>query len=646
VGSVLGQAQYRLSLEEALRARSLATGAAAIAAALVVQLAGAPFASADPESGPVTQKTVAALQAYAERDAQWAAEAAADAARLAAKLPAAQTLATSSEAAAVAAEAKAATTGKASDIAKAAKARNVADSAANALAKAKAASDAAAALSAKLAAEAAEGAAKAQREAVSLAGLSEGTATEGTPSVANQANSANGVVKSDNIEWVGNSRGTNGNFAGANFIHYERLGYDFLFGDGTGGLSIFSLKDPAKPQFVSAVTAEQLRQPGDTTARFYEGENMTVDSRRKLVYLARDPRSFGNTRHPTGRTGLYIIDVKDPWKPVLVNFHWVPAGHTATCINDCRFIWSMGPANNGSGVNGAPQNLNGGLEPTWRGVPVFATDVRDVDHPYTYATPVDLNRNNGVTDYTHSADVDMNGVAWTSGFGGVRGFHTDGTHYDPVRKVRRQATAFDPIPYAGGTTPSPDLAAQVDHNAYHSTQQLGDFDRGDLLFITMENTVNCTSTSGGGAGKFVVADISKSYGGEDWLATQENKFFIDKVGEYTPKGQPGENPTSGCSAHWFTVTGNMVAIAFYGQGTRILDLSDPTKPAQVAHLRVPAQPATATTPAVNQTNASATYWHNGYVYVADYTRGIDVLKYSGPMNGKILKKVCWNVCDQ
>jgi len=48
-------------MEEPLRARPLATGAAAIAAALVVQLAGAPFASADPESGPVTQKTVAAL---------------------------------------------------------------------------------------------------------------------------------------------------------------------------------------------------------------------------------------------------------------------------------------------------------------------------------------------------------------------------------------------------------------------------------------------------------------------------------------------------------------------------------------------------------------------------------------------------------
>ena len=115
----------------------------------------------------------------------------------------------------------------------------------------------------------------------------------------------------------------NGNYAGATFIHYENLGYDFMFGDGTGGLSIWSLKDPAKPQYVSRRHRRRSsRQPADAhgagrhpTARFYEGENPTVDSRRKLAFLARDPRSFGNNGHPGGRTGLYIIDVKDPWNP-------------------------------------------------------------------------------------------------------------------------------------------------------------------------------------------------------------------------------------------------------------------------------------------------------------------------------------------
>ena len=80
-----------------------------------------------------------------------------------------------------------------------------------------------------------------------------------------------GAVKSDNIEWVSNSRGlsnqvanpnnANGNYAGATFMHFENLGYDFLLGDGTGGLSIWSLKNPEQPQFVSGVTSKQLEQP-------------------------------------------------------------------------------------------------------------------------------------------------------------------------------------------------------------------------------------------------------------------------------------------------------------------------------------------------------------------------------------------------
>ncbi len=110
-------------------------------------------------------------------------------------------------------------------------------------------------------------------------------------------------------------------------------------------------------------------RPADTATRYWEGENMTVDARRKLVYLARDPRSFGNTQHPNGRTGLYIVDVKDPWHPRSSAYQSVPAGHTATCINDCRYLWSMGPANNGSRVNGQPQDIAAVLRRTGAACP-------------------------------------------------------------------------------------------------------------------------------------------------------------------------------------------------------------------------------------------------------------------------------------
>ena len=50
-------------------------------------------------------------------------------------------------------------------------------------------------------------------------------------------------------------------------------------------------------------------------------------------------------------------------------------------------------------------------------------------------------------------------------------------------------------------------------------------------------------------------------------------------------------------------------------------------------------------PASTSGSASATYWHNGYVYVADYTRGIDVLKFNGQITGTPQDGICWGGCD-
>src|SRR4051794_16893246 len=521
----------------------------------------------------------------------------------------------------------------------------------------------------------------ASKEAASLAGANAGPSTDANAPapLPDVHNPADGAVKSDNIDWLYNTRGlagnqttptNNGNDAGANFIHYDKLGYDFMIGDGTGGLSIWSLKNPEKPSFVSAVPAGQLMQgadahgTADTDARFYEGENPTVDVRRKLVFLARDPRSFGNNSHPNGRTGVYIVDVKDPWHPQLLTYQWVPAGHTETCINDCRYLWTVGPANNGSHVTGQPQDIAGVLHPEWTGVPVYVTDVRDPLHPYTYAQPVDMKRNNGTTAYTHSVDVDQDGIAWTSGFGGVRGFYTDGLHHDPTTNTDRYATATDPIPYAGGSVHSndPSFATNtLEHNSFHFSQAASDHSpktvttaggetirKTDLQYITQENVVSCTSQSGGGPGRFVIADLAGSYNGEDWATdlSATNRFFIRTLDEYSAKDYPGANPASSCSAHWFTVLGNMVAIAFYGQGIRVLDTSDPTDIKQAGYIRIPSIAAGGGNPAQTANNASAAYWHgNRYIYVADYSRGIDVLKYTGDVNGTLQPKVCWNVCS-
>ena len=57
-----------------------------------------------------------------------------------------------------------------------------------------------------------------------------------------------------------------------------------------------------------------------------------------------------------------------------------------------------------------------------------------------------------------------------------------------------------------------------------------------------------------------------------------------------------------------------MAYGWYGQGTRILDISDPENPMQVAYFRP------------DGGNVWASYWYGQYVIVADNARGIDILK--------------------
>ena len=90
---------------------------------------------------------------------------------------------------------------------------------------------------------------------------------------------------------------------------------------------------------------------------------------------------------------------------------------------------------------------------------------------------------------------------------------------------------------------------------------------------------------------------------------------MEAVGSWAPADNEGTIYTLGsCSAHYFDVKGSLIAYAWYGQGTRILDISNPEKPIQVAYFRP------------DGGNVWASYFRNGYVYTADAARGVDILK--------------------
>ena len=107
-----------------------------------------------------------------------------------------------------------------------------------------------------------------------------------------------------------------------------------------------------------------------------------------------------------------------------------------------------------------------------------------------------------------------------------------------------------------------------------------------------------------------------------WRSTPSNPFRLTTVGTWNPYGKEGSRRVGGpyhplanfCSAHYFDVDGSTVAYAWYGEGTRFLDISDPANLTQFAYWRP------------DDGIVWASYMHKGYVYTADRTRGVDVLR--------------------
>ncbi|MFD1052122.1 hypothetical protein ACFQ1S_44395, partial [Kibdelosporangium lantanae] len=160
------------------------------------------------------------------------------------------------------------------------------------------------------------------------------------------------------------------------FLQYGRR--DVMMVSGEFGLKAYDLADPEKPRLVG-----QLSMPG-----LWETENTEVDQRRKLVFLSRDPRAFGGNTH-TGESGIYVVDAANPEKLATLSYVQVPAGHTTTCVNNCQYLWTGGPAK----ADNQPAD--------WGGRPIWVTDVRDPRHPKVDPNPIELARNDGKTDYVH-----------------------------------------------------------------------------------------------------------------------------------------------------------------------------------------------------------------------------------------------------
>src|SRR5918992_5829620 len=132
-------------------------------------------------------------------------------------------------------------------------------------------------------------------------------------------------------------------------------GKDVLVLTGRFGFKTLDVSDPTNPKPLDSFLPADLNPGG-----YWQNEDMELDTRRKLIIGALDPRhtELGATDEspcPPGgsvadadcRAGFYVISYADPANLRQVgDFVELPSGHTTSCIQNCRYIWTGGPARN------------------------------------------------------------------------------------------------------------------------------------------------------------------------------------------------------------------------------------------------------------------------------------------------------------
>jgi hypothetical protein len=379
-----------------------------------------------------------------------------------------------------------------------------------------------------------------------------------------------------------------------------------------GGLSIYDVKDPAAP-----VRLGHLPLP--------HFENEDVDLGGDILLISNDSaESYGL---------LHIIDIKDPRNPTVLHTHEMGTtaveaqfsggpGHTASCILECAFAW----VTNGGSVRlidlrvpTAPVNLG-----IW-GTPVGGLAVHDVQ-------------------------MDENGLAWVSGFGGVAAYQLPADYADAVtaasaegasaltayhnslmvvRTNEQGRSTYDQLPADPMEWPG-DFGGLGDgskHNDFilHNSRRLAD---SEVVYVTEEdyNRPGCRGAGSFETWKLPMRDEVQEDGTINRVITGEPMTPIDKW--ETELLQGAAQPAAMCSAHYFDIKQNVVAQAWYEQGLRLLDVSDPANIRQIGYFIPPNGESWAAYFA--PTDPSGRIF-----YLLDASLGVVVAEYDRPEEGPL-----------
>jgi hypothetical protein len=286
-----------------------------------------------------------------------------------------------------------------------------------------------------------------------------------------------------------------------------------LYVSSLTGVTIFDISQPRAPARVG-----RLDLPN--------AQNEDVDVGSGIMLVSDDP--YG------GRGILHVIDVRDPTQPRVLSTlsTWARGlsdpfaaprrggiGHTASCIQQCRWAWLAGSS---AGID--------------------IVDLRDPAHP-RIARRFAAREAAGIFG-THDVQVDRNGLAWVAGSRGTAAYDVS----NPLR------------PKLVMRTDRRGARGPLNNFIHHNSLRL----RRNVLAITEEDFRDRCA----GAGTLQTWQIRRGK-----PLRPLDSFGVERDGK----------ARVACSAHYFDARDGLIAQGFYEQGVRFVDARNPRRLRQVGY---------------------------------------------------------------
>lgn len=368
------------------------------------------------------------------------------------------------------------------------------------------------------------------------------------------------------------------------------------------GFRMFAISDPEKPTLIGQYLPGK-RADAVPDAAVFDGRHIAVLNGTSRLAGSRNDSTNPNTNKSE------FLDVTDPADPTLLwEFNGTTHGeaHNGDIV-DARRLWLP---SGGSGTNGlriydltpllgtpaaAPTSLlasgtTNGLNPValWAASP-YRGD-RPVGAPFTHTHDISVYVDHPVQQSDGSVtrrDIALlaEGGSYLNDAGNTGSlFIVDVT--DP-----RNPVILNRWLHARGE----------DHHPirYHHEAQFLDGDA-SVILVTDEDLHNGCGDAGG----ITAIRVGPSLTGEP---EELSEWFI-----------PADTPAPVCSVHVFSSSGSLAFLGSYNAGLQVVDYSDPRNPVQAAYYIAPA------------TTAWGAQFHDGYIYVGDMSRGLDVYELDDP----------------